>query len=99
MRRLIIVTLFITIVLTGQEVTKITIRVGPSEPPLAAASCKESSYGNLHNGDRTKLTEQEVGEYILRTLRAGNIITIHPESKSGIFVYARCPNTEPKDAQ
>ncbi|HTR38551.1 MAG TPA: hypothetical protein VMH80_21735 [Bryobacteraceae bacterium] len=78
---------------------KITITVGPSDSPLNAASCKESSYGNLHNGDRTKLTPGEIGEYVARVIKEGNILTIYPESKDGIFVYARCPNSEPKASQ
>lgn len=81
------------------KIDKIVITVGPSEPPLKAASCKQSSYGNLHNGDRTRLTPEEIGEYVTRVIKEGTIITIYPESDSGIFVYARCPNSEPKASQ
>ncbi len=81
------------------KVEKITIGVGPSQPPLTGASCKESSYGNLHQGDRIKPTPSEIGEYILRVIQEGNIVTVYPESKDGIFVYARCPRTEVKDVR
>jgi len=79
---------------------KVTVKVGgPSQPPLAIASCKESSYGNLHHSHRTKLTPEEIGEYISRVIQGGNIVTVYPETKDGIFVYARCPNVEPKDVR
>jgi hypothetical protein len=92
----------LAVVLSAQnklEIKRITVAVGPSDPPLNSASCKESSYGDLHNGQRTNLTPAEVGEYVLRTIKEGNIITVYPESKNGIFVYARCPNSEPKDVR
>jgi hypothetical protein len=92
----------IALTLSAQDkpkIDKITITVGPSEPPLKPALCKESSYGNLHYGDRTKLTPSEIGEYVLRVTEEGNIVTVYPGSKDGIFVYARSPSSEPKGAQ
>ena len=86
------------ITLFGQQFTKPRIKsitVAPGEPPLRTATCKSSSYGLLEINGRYNLTATEIGEYVLADTRTGNILTIYPQSKSGMFVYARCPVTEP----
>jgi hypothetical protein len=76
--------------ISGQQwhVDSVTVR---GESPLLPATCKESGYGYLHLGSRTKLTATEIGDHVLAGIGSGEILTIYPESKSGIFVYGECP--------
>lgn len=72
------------------KIANITVR---GEAPIHAPTCTASEYGYLHIGDRTQLTTAELGDYWVSETAKGKILTIYPESKSGIFVYADCPKT------
>ena|ERR1700734_3604729 len=88
--------------LLGQEAKRphldeITVDVN-REAPLHRQTCKHSSFGYLHFGTRTDLTPSEVGEAILADLADGNVLTVYPQSKSGILVYAGCPLTADRES-
>jgi hypothetical protein len=61
------------------------------DPPLRTPSCKTSTYGYLHINERTKLTSEEISQYIVAAIEDGATVTVYPESKSGIFVDVNCP--------
>jgi hypothetical protein len=86
--------LVIAIALAVCAKDKPRITIGPSEAPLSPPTCKESSYGYLHMGERTKIAPVEVGDYVQGELDDGKIVTVYPESKSGVFVYSKCPTTD-----
>lgn len=62
----------------------------PSEQPLIAATCTASRSGYLEKDGKTKITETEMATFIAVSLRDGYVLTIYPESKSGIFVNMEC---------
>jgi hypothetical protein len=62
----------------------------PSELPLVTATCTASRSGYLEKDGRTKITEAEMAMFIAASLRDGYILTIYPESKSGVFVDMEC---------
>jgi hypothetical protein len=90
LKRVALLTLAVSTLL-GQQWTIANIRVR-GEPPLRHATCKHSAYGYLHIAERTKLTPSEIGQYVAASIDSGTTLAVYPESKSGIFVYAACPN-------
>ena len=61
-------------------------------PPeeISGGPCEASTSGYLGVGDRTELTEAEIGQYITTALRGGFVLTIYPPTKRGVFVNASC---------
>lgn len=72
-----------------------TVTTVNSELPLSLATCKISYSGYLEMDGGTKLTETEIGNFVNSNLREGYVLTIYPQSKSGIFVNMECPPTAP----
>jgi len=95
-RRNVAILTFVGVAVLAQDrpnIDKITVKLAPpDEAPLRPAVCKEHSYGYLHMGQRTALTPEEIGRYAVAALNEGRIVTLYPESKSGIYVFAKCPN-------
>jgi hypothetical protein len=59
------------------------------EGPLFPPTCTASRSGYLENQDK-KMTEAEIAKFITSSLRQGYVLTIYPDSKSGIFVNMEC---------
>ncbi len=96
MKRLLLI-LAVASVLTAQESKPTIGRIAalPSEPPLSAATCTASRSGYLEKDGKTKITEAEMATFIAASLRDGYVLTIYPESKSGIFVNMECAAPAP----
>jgi hypothetical protein len=73
---------------TKPQISKITAL--PAEAPLSLATCTASRSGYLEKKG-TKMKEAEMAKFITFSLREGYVLTIYPESKSGIFVNMECP--------
>jgi hypothetical protein len=67
-----------------------SVEIGDPEPPLHSVKCQGPTYGYLHLGERTKLTPAEIGDYVLSAAADGKLVTLYPESKSGIFAREAC---------
>jgi hypothetical protein len=92
-KRIFLLTLVAGIIFAQQyRIESITVQ---GEPPLRSATCKAGSYGYLHVGERTKLTPIEIGQYVAAKIADGAILTVYPESKSGVFVHVECPKPQP----
>jgi hypothetical protein len=64
----------------------------PTEKPVAVGTCAASRSGYLEKDHRTKMKEAEIAKFVSSSLLDGYIVTIYPESKSGIFVNMECPS-------
>ena len=83
-----------TISLFAQDKPKVTIKALPSEP-IATGNCTFSTSGYLEeNGKTADFTDAEFGHMILPALRQGNVVTIYPPTKRGIFASAECHSAE-----
>jgi hypothetical protein len=81
--------------LSAQQQNKPSVRItslrGVPSEPVAPGSCTYSISGYLIKGNRTDLTESELGTAIYSDLRQGYIVTVYPPTKNGIFAYSECP--------
>jgi hypothetical protein len=70
--------LFMSGVLLCQRPENLTIRSETVDPgkPLHSPTCKDSTFGDLHIGERTKLSAMELGQYILDATAGGSILTV-----------------------
>src|SRR5260370_13129197 len=71
----------------ARRVRRVAILPSEETPP---GSGNASTAGYLEIGDRTELTEAEIGQYIVTALRDGFVVTIYPATKRGVFVNANC---------
>jgi hypothetical protein len=83
-------------ILFGQKGTWKVEAIGaprPADPPLKPVTCtaSDSGYGHVHFGERTKLTPEEIGMYVVGATENGSVITLYPEDKHGWFVSTVCP--------
>jgi len=69
----------------------------PGEGPLSPPTCTASRSGYLENSGK-KMTEAEIAAFVTSSLREGYVLTIYPDSKSGIFVDMECPAIQPSNA-
>lgn len=103
--RLVLAILMITAAVatsSSQEPTKpaiTSITALPSDPILTTGSCTASRSGYLQEKGRTKLTKAEIGEFVRDSLSDGYVVTIYPETKSGIFVDMECVARNPIAAE
>src|SRR5580704_9001126 len=90
---LVICSLLSVATLLGQDTNKPrigNITVLPSDPIPTTGNCTTSRAGYLEKGGRTNMTKAEIGEFVDSSLRDGYILTIYPQTKSGIFVNMEC---------
>lgn len=69
------------------------ITVLPSDPVVPTGNCTSSSAGYLEKSRQGNMTDQQLGEFVSKSLHDGYIVTIYPTTKSGIFVTVQCTNT------
>ncbi len=80
----------------------------PNDRDCSGASPGSDSGGDLHrihfrlSGDRgsgqegtTKLTDQEIGEYVRKRLAEGYSVTLYPQASGKMFTVATCHPTRP----
>jgi hypothetical protein len=71
-------------------------------PPEAipVGTCTQSTTGYLgivepDKKERTKLTDQEIGEYVQKKLAEGYSIALYPQASGKIFTFQTCHPTKP----
>ena len=71
-------------------------------PPevVPAGTCTQSITGYLgiveaDKKERTKLTDQEIGEYVRKRLAEGYSIALYPQASGKIFTFQTCHPTKP----
>jgi len=83
----------------GQAKPTVTVKEIPPEA-IPAGTCTESRSGYLgivdkDKKERTKLTDQEIGQYMSKRLAEGYSVTLYPQASGKVFVIATCHPTKP----
>lgn len=98
--RVAILTLFVAVAALEAELqTTVTVTELPPET-VPAGACTESVSGYLgivekDRKERTKLTAQEIGQYVSGKLAEGYSVTLYPQASGKIFTIATCHPTKP----
>lgn len=73
--------------------TSVTVKELPPEA-IPAGTCKEDQTGYLgitKNGkEETRLTDQEIGEYVRVRLSQGYSVSLYPQVSGRIFAISQC---------
>lgn len=93
-----ILTLAVTAV-AGEPQTAVRVTELPPEA-IPAGTCNQSESGYLgivekDKSERTKLTAQEVGQYVNKKLAEGYSVALYPQASGKIFAIATCHPTKP----
>jgi hypothetical protein len=96
--KLIVCAIAITVVAGGQSQPAITVKEFPPEA-IPAGTCTQSTSGYLgivgkDKKERTKLTDQEIGEYVRKRLAEGYSVTLYPQASGKIFTIAICESSK-----
>jgi len=96
--------LIFTILITGLLVAAQQAQIAkvaelPPEP-IPAGTCTQSRSGYLGIVDkgkqeRTKLTDQEIGEYVRKALAEGYSIELYPQASGKMFTVQTCHSSKP----
>ncbi len=98
MRLVVVAGLFLlytaTAIAGDSQQSAITVRERPPEA-IPRGTCKESHSGYVgiaskSGPDITKLTTQQLGEYVAKRLSEGYSITLYPQASGKTFAIATC---------
>ena len=83
----------------GEPQTTVTVTELPPEA-IPAGTCTASNSGYLgivgkNKKERTKLTDQEIGEYVSKSLAQGYSVTLYPQASRKIFTVQTCHPIKP----
>jgi|SRR5580700_3305780 hypothetical protein len=95
--RIVVLTVAVAIVAVAQTTVNVT-EVPPEAIP--AGSCTQSTSGYLgivgaDKSERTKLTDQEIGEYVRKRLAEGYSIALYPQASGKMFTIQTCHPAKP----
>jgi hypothetical protein len=98
-KKITICVIAIAAVACGLSQPAITAKEVPPEA-IPSGTCTESTSGFLgvvgkDKKERTKLTPQEIGEYVSKRLSEGYSVALYPQASGRIFVAADCHPTKP----
>jgi hypothetical protein len=98
--RIVVLTLaVITAAVASQPQTTATVTELPPEA-IPAGTCTQSTSGYLgiagaDKKERTKLTDQEIGEYVRKRLAEGYSIALYPQASGKMFTVQTCHPAKP----
>ena len=79
---------------SAQQQMNITVKEGPPEAiPTGACTPRSGGYLGIVKKDgteRTALTDQEIGEYVRKTLAQGYSISLYPQASGKTYVIETC---------
>jgi hypothetical protein len=83
----------------GQPQTGVIVTELPPEA-IPAGTCGQSNSGYLgivgqDKHERTRLTDQEIGEYVRKKLAEGYSVTLYPQASGKMFTVATCHPAKP----
>jgi hypothetical protein len=83
----------------GQPQTSVSVTEQPPEA-IPAGTCTQSNSGYLgivgkDKKERTKLTDQEIGEYVRKKLAEGYSIALYPQASGKMFTVQTCHPAKP----
>jgi len=72
----------------------ISVQELPPEPiPHGTCSQGHSGYLGVESSGRSRLTEQEIGEYVRQQLKEGYSVKLYPQASGRIFSIATCESS------
>ena len=85
--------------LAGEPQTTVSITELPPEA-VPTGTCAQSTSGYLgivgnNKSERTKLTAQEIGEYVQKRLAEGYSIALYPQASGKMFTVQTCHPAKP----
>lgn len=97
--RVIVLTLAVITAAAGQPQTSVSVTELPPEA-IPTGVCTKSTSGYLgivgkDKKERTKLTDQEIGEYVRKGLVEGYSITLYPQISGKMFTVQTCHPIKP----
>lgn len=101
LRTLVVVGVLAVTVMAFAGEPQTTVSVTPLPPePIPTGACTASTSGYLgivekDKSERTKLTAQEVGAYVQKTLAEGYSVTLYPQASGKMFTVQTCHPTKP----
>ena len=89
----------ITAAVAGQPQASVSVTELPPEA-IPMGTCTQSNSGYLRvvgkdRTERTKLTDQEIGEYVRKGLAEGYSITLYPQASGKMFTVQTCHPAKP----
>ena len=84
----------------GEPQTTVSVTELPPEA-IPAGTCTESKPGGYlgivgkDRTERTKLTDQEIGEYVRKSLAKGYSVALYPQASGKVFTVQTCHPTKP----
>ena len=97
--RIAVLTLAAAMAAVASESQTVTVTEVPPEA-IPAGTCTKSNTGYLgivekDKTERTKLTDQEVGEYVRKSLAQGYSVALYPQASGKMFTVQTCHPTKP----
>ena len=97
--KLVVLTLALAIAAIAGEPQNVSVRELPPED-IPVGTCTQSESGFLgvvekDRTERTKLTDQEIGEYVRKSLAQGYSVALYPQTSGRIFTSATCHSAKP----
>jgi hypothetical protein len=98
--RIAVLTLAVAAVaVAGEPQTTVSVTEMPPEA-IPAGTCTQSATGYLgivekNKSERTKLTDQEIGEYMRKKLAEGYSVTLYPQASGKMFTVQTCHPAKP----
>jgi hypothetical protein len=89
----------VTAAVAGQPQASVSVTELPPEA-IPAGTCTRSTSGYLgiveqDKKERTKLTDQEIGEYVRKGLAEGYSIALYPQASGKMFTVQTCHPAKP----
>jgi hypothetical protein len=95
----IVLTLAVALAAIASEPQTANVTEMPPEA-IPAGTCTKSNAGYLgivekDKKERTKLTDQEIGQYVSKSLAEGYSVALYPQASGKVFTVQTCHPTKP----
>ena len=93
--------LLCALTLSSQDLNHSSVTVTELPPEaIPTGTCTQSTSGYLgivgkDKSERTKLTDQEIGEYVRKALAEGYSVVLYPQASGKMFTQQTCHSTKP----
>jgi hypothetical protein len=87
-----------TMAVAGPQTTVTVTELSPEDIPVGTCTESRSGYLGIVGKDkqeRTKLTDQEIGEYVRKKLAEGYSVALYPQASGKMFTVQTCHPTKP----
>lgn len=89
----------VTAAVAGEPQTMVSVTEMPPEN-IPVGTCTQSNSGYLgiveeDKKERTKLTDQEIGQYVSKSLAQGYSVALYPQASGKVFTVQTCHPVKP----